>query len=253
MQMRQTLKLIAQYTLPAPVHRFLGKQLLGDRYRPPVGAVDFGSLRRLMPISIRFGYNRGLPIDRYYVENFLDQCADDVKGRVLEIGDRSYTQRFGGDRVTESDVLHVTEGNPDATIVGDLTDADNIPSDAFDCLVLTQTIHLIYNVRSAIQTIQRILKPGGVALITVPGISQIAYDQWGDYWCWSFTALSARRMFEEFFPAANVEVNVHGNVLAATAFLQGLATEELRQEELDYCDPHYQVIITIKVVKPEIS
>lgn len=253
MQMQQTLKLIAQHTLPAPLHRFLGKQLLGDRYRPPVGAVDFGSLRRLMPISIRFGYNRGLPIDRYYVENFLAQCADDVKGRALEIGDRSYTQRFGGDRVIQSDVLHVTEDNPEATIVGDLTNADHIPSDTFDCLVLTQTIHLIYDVRCAIETIQRILKPGGVALITVPGISQIAYDQWGDYWCWSFTALSARRMFEEFFPSANVEVNVHGNVLAATAFLQGLATKELRQEELDHRDPHYQVIITIRVVKPDIN
>jgi SAM-dependent methyltransferase len=150
-------------------------------------------------------------------------------------------------------VLHVVEGNPEATIVGDLTNADNIPSDTFDCLVLTQTIHLIYDVRSAIQTIQRILKPGGVALITVPGISQIAYDQWGDYWCWSFTALSARRMFEEFFPSDNVQVDVHGNVLAATAFLQGLATKELRQEELDHCDPHYQVIITIRVVKPDIN
>ena len=253
MQMQQTLKLIAQYTLPAPLHRFLGKQLLGEKYRPPVGAVDFGSLRRLMPISTRFGYNRGLPIDRYYVENFLAKSADDIKGRVLEIGDRSYTQRFGDKRVTQSDVLHVIEGNPEATIVGDLTHADNIPSQVFDCLVLTQTIHLIYDVRSAIQTIQRILKPGGVALITVPGISQIAHDEWGDYWCWSFTALSAGRMFKEFFPEANVVVNVHGNVLAATAFLQGLATEELHSEELDYCDPHYQVIITIRVVKPEIS
>jgi SAM-dependent methyltransferase len=253
MQMQQTLKLIAQYTLPAPVHRFLGKQFLGDKYRPPVGAVDFGSLRRLTPISIRFGYNRGLPIDRYYVENFLARRADDIRGRVLEIGDRSYTERFGGSSVTQSDVLHVVEGNPEATIVGDLTNADNIPDCAFDCLVLTQTIHLIYDVRSAIQTIERVLKPGGVALVTVPGISQIAYDQWGDYWCWSFTALSARLVFEEFFPSANVEVNIHGNVLAATAFLQGLATEELRPEELDNVDSHYQVLITIKVVKPEIS
>jgi len=38
-------------------------------------------------------------------------------------------------------------------------------------------------------------------------------------------------------------------VLAATAFLNGLATEELRKEELDHYDPHYQLLITIRARK----
>ena len=115
-------------------------------------------------------------------------------------------------------------------MLADLTCADHIPSDTFDCVILTQTLHLIYDVRAALKTLYRILKPGGVVLATFPGISQISQDEWGAYWCWGFTTLSARRLFEEAFPAANVKVEAHGNVLVAMAFLQGLATEELRRD-----------------------
>jgi SAM-dependent methyltransferase len=213
----------------------------------------FGRFRRLRPISGNFGYDRGQPIDRYYIENFLARFAGDIRGRVLEVGDDSYTMRFGRDRVIVSDVLHVTEGNPQATIVADLTCADHIPSDAFDCVILTQTLHLIYDVRLAIRTLRRILKPGGVLLATFPGISQIDRGQWGDEWYWSFTSRSARRLFEEAFPAPNVEVRAHGNVLVAIAFLHGLAMEELREEELGYFDPFYEVLITLRAVKPEVT
>lgn len=215
--------------------------------------MQFGNLRRVTPLSQHFGYERGLPIDRYYIENFLAVQANDIRGRVLEIGDNSYTRKFGGDRVTKSDVLHVVEGNPDATIVGDLSNADHIPSNTFDCLVLTQTLHLIYNVQDALKTIYRILKPGGVALITFPGISQVAVDEWKDYWYWGFTILSAQRLFEEVFPKHNVQVEHYGNVLAATALLQGIATEELQKEELDYQDRSYQVLLTVRAAKPEVE
>jgi glycosyltransferase involved in cell wall biosynthesis/SAM-dependent methyltransferase len=220
--------------LPSPtlVRRWLQNTFGRLRNRPPVGWVRFGSLRRTTPISREFGYDRGKPIDRYYIEKFLARHATDVRGRVLEIGDDSYTQSFGGDRVTVSDVLHVTEGNPQATIVADLTRADHIPSDSFDCAIVTQTLHLIYDARSAIQTLRRILKPGGVLLTTFPGISQIADDQWSNTWYWAFTTQSAWRLFKEFFPAEGLEIEAHGNVLAAISFLHGLSVEELHREEL---------------------
>ncbi|MBF2004216.1 MAG: methyltransferase domain-containing protein [Chlorogloeopsis fritschii C42_A2020_084] len=249
--MKAVIKSIARQVIPASVRIKLKSQLEGVEYTPPVGEIKFGNLRRVKPISQHFGYDRGLPIDRYYIENFLSLQAEDIHGRVLEIGDNFYTTKFGGDHVTKSDVLHVKEGNPDATIVGDLANADNIPSDAFDCLVLTQTLHLIYDIRAALKTIYRILKPGGVALITVPGISQISVDEWKDYWCWSFTAISVQRLFKEFFSQENVQFDTYGNVLAATSFLQGLATEELEKQELDVRDPSYQVLITVRAVKPE--
>jgi hypothetical protein len=119
---------------------------------PAVANVDFGSLRRVTPVSREWGFDRGLPVDRYYIEDFLVRRARDIRGHALEIGDALYTRKYGGEHVTASDVLHVTEGNPQATIVADLTSARQVPSNTFDCVIFTQTLHYIYDVRPAIQT-----------------------------------------------------------------------------------------------------
>jgi glycosyltransferase involved in cell wall biosynthesis len=216
----------------------------------PTRAVRFGDFRRLVPFSREFGFDRGTPVDRFYIDWFLSCCEADIRGRVLEIGDNSYTKRFGGNRVTHSDVLHVQEGNPQATFIGDLTSAEHIPSDVFDCIILTQTLHLIYDMKAAMRTLYRILKPGGVLLATVPGISQLERGLWKDAWYWSLTILSTRRLAEEAFPRENVEVESHGNVLAATAFLMGLAAEELDWSELEHRDPLYQLLVTLRAAKP---
>jgi SAM-dependent methyltransferase len=169
---------------------------------------------------------------------------------VLEVDDDTYIRRFGGDRVSIGDVLHVDDSNPLATIVADLASADHIPSETFDCIIFTQTLHLIFDVRAAVETLYRILKPGGVLLVTAPGITPIARDRWGEQWYWSFTALSAERLFTEIFPSSATTIEAHGNVLAAIAFLEGLATQELDPVELDYDDPFYQVLITVRATRP---
>ena len=251
---RQLKELESNLAKERPETRKLEKQ---RQRRLPVGGVRFGDLRRVRPISRRFGFDRGKAIDRYYIESFLARHADDVRGRVLEIGDNSYTRRYGGSRVIVSDVLNVAEGNPRATIVADLTRADHIPSDAFDCIIFTQTLQFIYDARSAIQTLYRILKPGGILLATVPGIGRMldpSQDKWGVRYHWAFTLPSVLRLFEESFPSANVEVETYGNVLAAISFLHGLAAEDLHQEELDHREAGYdgyEVLIALRAVKPE--
>ncbi|MEK6288853.1 MAG: glycosyltransferase [Acidobacteriota bacterium] len=234
---------------PLGVRRWVIVRWQSLEYIPPAGRVRFGDLRRVTPISRVWGFDRGRPIDRYYIENYLNRHTDDIRGHVLEIGDDTYTYRFGGDRVRKSDVVNVVEGNPKTTILADITCADHIPSDTFDCILFVQTLQLIFDVRAAIKTLHRILKPGGILLATFPGISQISDQLWGDYWCWSFTTLSARRLFAEVFSEDKLKVEAHGNALVAISFLEGLAVEELRQEELDYHDPGYEVLITVEAVK----
>lgn len=249
--MKELLKLIGR-TLPDPVRRWALNQQWRFRKGPPVRRVRFGSLGRLDPISRVFGLDRGLPVDRYYSEVFLRRRSADICGRVLEIGDPGYTCRFGGEDVTSSDVLHAVPGNPQATLVGDLATGRGIPEDAFDCIILTHTFNVIYDVPEAIANCYAALKPGGVLLVTIPGISQISrfdMDRWGDYW--RFTDASARRVFGDVFGPENVTVETHGNVMAACAFLHGLAADELKQEKLDYHDPDYQVLITVRAVKAE--
>jgi SAM-dependent methyltransferase len=239
------LRSLARLVLPREVRRRLARL----RAWPPAGMVRFGTLRRLRPVSIDWGFDRGNPIDRYYIERFLAQHARDVRGRVLEIDTNSYTRQFGGDRVTRSDVLHISEWKPGVTMVGDLTTADHIPSDLFDCVLVTQTLQLIYDFRAALRTIHRILKPEGVALLTVPGIKKSRDEKgsFGDYW--SFTSLSARGLLEELYTPPQVSIQAYGNVLAAIAFLHGIAAEELRRDELDFCDPAYEVLVGARAIK----
>jgi SAM-dependent methyltransferase len=247
---KRAAKELARRIFPAPVLRYAKAKLRGREYVAPAGWVRFGSLRRVEPLSRSFGYDRGLPIDRHYIEGFLAAHARDVRGHTLEVGDDSYTRRFGAERTLRRDVLHVEVGAPGATVIANLASADHVPSESYDCIVLTQTLQLIYELPAAISTLHRILKPGGVVLATVPGISQISEDEWSRTWCWSFTPHSARRLFAERFPPESVEVLAHGNVLAATSFLQGMAAEELRPHELDHRDPSYPLLITVRAVKP---
>jgi SAM-dependent methyltransferase len=247
---REAGRSLVKSILPVPIRRWMKAQKRCWSKWPPVGWTRFGSLRCVKPISPIFGLDRGPSIDRYYIETFLREHSAEIRGRVLEIGDSAYTREFGGDRVSRSDVLHVTSDNPRANLVGNLATGENIPRDAFNCLILTQVFNVIYDVKAAVSNSYQALKPGGVLLATFPGISQISrydMDRWGDYW--RFTSLSARQLFEEFFLPANVSVLAYGNVLTALAFLHGLAVEELKKEELNHRDPDYEVLVAVRAVK----
>jgi glycosyltransferase involved in cell wall biosynthesis/SAM-dependent methyltransferase len=235
--------------LPSSLYDRLPVRCQQDGYVPPPGRVRLGHLRRTQPISRDFGYPRGTPIDRYYIERFLTTHALDVRGRVLELADASYTRRFGGERVTRSDVLDA-RGTPEATIVGDLSDPESIPPDSFDCVILTQTLQLVYDTRAALRTVHRSLRRGGILLATMPGLSQRADRNWLDSWYWGFTSCSIQRLAEEVFPSECVTVKASGNVLSTVAFLEGLVLEELTPEELEIDDPQYEMLVTLRAVKP---
>src|SRR3954454_22613892 len=208
-------------------------------------------LRVHEPVSTQFGLDRGRPVDRFYIERFLEQNRDLIRGRVLEVQERTYIDWFGTG-VEQADVLHAGPGNDEATIVGDFTTGDGIPQGAYDCIILTQTLPFIWDVPAAIRGTRDALKPGGTLLATVPGISQISREDardWGDWW--RFTSMSAKRLFDEGYGAENVETEVHGNVVAACALLYVLAQEELTREELELRQEDYEVIVTIKATRPE--
>lgn len=210
---------------------------------------NWHNLRNLEPVSRVFGFDRGTPIDRVYIENFLELNKHYIQGTVCEIAENTYSRKYGTN-VKTYEILHYTNDNSKATIIGDLTKVETLPMNIIDCFILTQTLNFIYDFKAAIKGVYHMLKNGGVALVTVAGISQISrydMDRWGDYW--RFTDLSMKKAFEEVFGEGNVEVETYGNVLAATAFLQGISAEELTKEELFYKDKDYQMIITIKALK----
>ena len=213
------------------------RRLLGHLFRPNIWSVE--------PVSRDFGFDRGLPIDRFYIERFLAEETASIRGAVLEIGHDLYTRKFGEGRVSNCDVLYREAGLPDATIVADLADAPHIASDAFDCIILIHTLQYIYDAAAALRTCQRILRPNGALLIAVPFIGQYSpgdREMWGEYWRFSRMALS--RLLGEAFGRDNVRIGAYGNALAATAFLHGIAAQELSPHELDVYDHDYDLIIT---------
>jgi SAM-dependent methyltransferase len=240
--------------LPSSIRPWLKeKRLHLQRLRRRVGIAPGPSLlRRTSPINSNdYGESRGQCIDRYYIEDFLTLHMDDVKGHVLDFSDDTYARKFGGGKTTKVDVLHLSPDNPHATIVADLAGGEKIPSDTFDCILCTQVLHCIYEVDAAVRTLYRVLKPGGVVLVTGPGIQKIdSEDIRNEEEYWRFTSLSLRRLFESVFPENHVEVKAYGNPLTAIAFLHGFAVEDLRRKDLDSSDPDYEVSIALRAVKP---
>lgn len=210
--------------------------------------VQFDDNQRAQPVSKLFGSERGQPIDRYYIEQFLLARREHIKGRTLEVASSDYTRRFHSG-ASSFDVLHVEKGAPGATIIGDLTVWQDLPEARVDCFVCTQTFNFIYDVPAALRGAERLLAPGGTLLATLAGLTQISrydMDRWGDFW--RFTNASAQRLFGERF--AEVEVVTFGNVLAAKALLDGLAVQDLPDPKLlDGSDPDYQVVIGVVAKK----
>jgi len=218
--------------------------------RPAVGAVRLGDLARRSPISRDWGFDRGRPVDRFYIERFLAAHAADIRGRVLEVSNDEYTRQFGATQVTHSDILHPFEGNPRATVIADLARPEPRLEQQFDCIICTQTLQFIYAAREAVQQLHDWLTPGGVALVTVPGISQISREDMqltGDYW--RFTSSAVQRMFAGAFGEGALEIASSGNVLASIAFLHGIAAEELEEADLLDADPQFQLITTVRAVR----
>ena len=218
------------------------------RLRRLVRPAWLGTIRRTTPLSERHGYDRGTPVDRYYIERFLEEHRRDIRGRALEIKDSVYTDRFGAD-VDRRDVLDIDAANRRATIVGDLAAADGIAADQFDCFVLTQTLQFIYNVRAAIVHAHRVLRPHGVLLVTVPAAGRMSPEDKPSLDYWRFTATSCSSLFGEVFGAERITVRSYGNVLTAIAFLTGMAYEELSRRELDANDENFPVILGVRAIK----
>jgi SAM-dependent methyltransferase len=221
---------------------------LRQRLRRLVRPARLGTLRRTQPLSNDFGYDRGTPVDRYYIERFLARHQSDVKGRVLEVKEPIYTKRFGT-QVERSDVLDIDATNRSATMIADLAEADGVPADSFNCFILTQTLQLIYHTEAAVHHVHRMLQPGGVLLATVPAVSRVAFrpEVAPDYW--RFTAAACSKLFGDVFGPDRVTVRAHGNVLTCIAFLAGMAVEELRRTELETDDPLFPLVVTIRAVK----
>jgi SAM-dependent methyltransferase len=237
----------------SPAVRAELKQLIGPRWTTRLRCLvrgkerpRWGNLRRVRPFSDSFGFDRGTPVDRHYLEKFLGEHRDLITGDVLEIQSAGYAQRYGHDlgRVHSVDIR--PEFQP--TFVCDLAHSDDVlPSSAYDCFLLPNTLQHLREPEAALSHALRVVKPGGAILASSAGFLPLISDA-PDYWRLSeagWIELAGR-----VWKGCDVQVWSYGNCLVAVAAMLGLALEELTPAELDAHDPRYPVLVVACCRKP---
>lgn len=194
----------------------------------------------VVPVSRNYGAEFGKPIDRYYIERFLESSREYIQGDVIEIEDTTYTERYGHS-LKRYAALHVED--TDGCIKGNLDTGEGIEDGMADCLICTQTLQYIYHPENAAKNIRKMLKVGGTALITMPFLCQYfeGAHSWNDYW--RATPQCLKRILEQAFGEANVEAGSFGNVKTAVGFLYGLCREDIEESDFDYNDREYPVTV----------
>jgi SAM-dependent methyltransferase len=199
------------------------------------------------PLSKHWGFDRGTPIDRWYIDRFLEEHEADIKGDVLEVGDTRYTDRWGSG-VRSSHVLDATPQAGRETIVADLEQPSTVPAGRYDCVIVTQVLQYIFDLDAAVEALHRALRPGGVCLVTVPVISRLDTSApYKEYW--RLTGDSARRLFERRFAPDALDVAMHGNLRGSLLFLLGVASDEVSPAQLRDDLPAFPLIVTVRAVK----
>ncbi len=201
------------------------------------------------PASNYHGFDRGNPIDRFYIDNFIKQNKKHIRGNCLELLNNDYTLKYGGEKIIKSDILDIDESNNRATIIDDLRNLKKIEDNSYECIILTQVLQFIDEVDLAISECHRILKKDGVILATLPAMSRIdpVSNTEGDYW--RFTSASAKHIFQKRFSTDKIDISTHGNVRSGIFFYLGLSQEETSSKILRDNDPNFPLIITVKATK----
>jgi SAM-dependent methyltransferase len=205
----------------------------------------WGNLRRRKPFSA-YGFDRGTPVDRYYIERFLAERAQDIRGNVLEVGHAHYARAFRDSNPTRVEIVDIDTRNSEATIIADLSEPDSLPHGRFDCFILTQTLQLVADLDEALRNAWQSLASGGVLLLSVPGITRsdpvhATADRW------RLTPSGLDTLLARTCLDGRSEVAGYGNLISAVAFLMGLAAEELEETELTSTDPHFTVSVCARV------
>ena len=211
------------------------------------GVPRWGNLRRVKPFSSNYGWDRGTPIDRYYVDRFFERHNAEITGDVLEIDQSIYTRRYGHDLRT----IHSVDINPAShpTFLCDIAHCENIlPSEAYDCVLLPCTLQHFRELELCLRNVLRVVKPGGVILASAAGLFRLE-DEYPDYW--RFGPDGWRELLLRVYPECEVLVEGEGNCLTVVAMNLGLALEELTHDELDACDTRFPLVTNIYCRKPK--
>ena len=211
--------------------------------------------RRMIPFNQ--GASTGLSTIRYYWADFLDKHRKDIRGIGLEVGEVSTIRAYGGDAITRADAIDLAAHNDDVRVVADLSRADHIAGDQYDCFVNQFTTAVIHDIDAALYHAIRFLKPGGVLLINFwcvdfylhrgldMGTGEPLYMH---HW---FTPIQVQNMLHRLtLTEDDFTLTIYGNLLTRMAFLMNVPAQDFTQAELNHRDPGQPLLICARIVKP---
>lgn len=201
----------------------------------------------LEPLSDHYGFDRGTPLDRRYIEAFLHERRGAIRGSVLEVQDDTYTARFGSDHISESTVVDIDRSNQRAILITDLERPDSLSTAAYDCIILTQTLHLLRRPGQCVENCYRALRPAGVLLATAPSVSRVSptYPE-TDYW--RFTPAGIAELFARHWEG-DFTAHALGNLRSCIGFLLGEVVEDLADTVFDRHDPRFPLTVAVEAHK----
>jgi SAM-dependent methyltransferase len=212
--------------------------------------------RRLQPMFD--GRPVGTAIVRWYWNDFLERHRGDVRGDALEVGTTSTIRAYGGDRLRSADAIDLAAHTPDVTLVADLSRADNLPGERYDCFVLQFTMHVIADVEAALYHAVRMLKPGGVLLVNFSCVDAqfpngLDMGTGAPMWVhWCFTPLQVHNLVRGVgLLASDYMLEIDGNLFARIAYQLNMPAESLTEGELTHHDPAWPVLICARIVRPD--
>jgi SAM-dependent methyltransferase len=166
---------------------------------------------------------------------------------VLEVQDGAYTRRFGAERVSDSTVVDIDRSNPRATLIADLEQPESLLAASYDCIILTQTLHLLRRPGRCVENCYRGLRAGGVLLVTAPSVSRVS-PTYPDADYWRFTAAGIAELFARHWEG-DVTVHAMGNLRSCIGFLLGEVVEEVADTVLDHHDPRFPLTVAVEARK----
>ena len=206
---------------------------------PRPGTVRFGDFGRLWPFSQRFGFDRGAPVDRYYLQQFVRSIRPIVRGRCLEIGGSLKNNWFYRFDVDEFRTLELEQSKRADDLVGDAADPGVLDPASWDSILAFHVLEHCPNPFAVVSNMCAWLKAGGHACIVVP-CAQRVHNHPGDYW--RFMPDGLRVLFRDF---SEVDVSTYGNPLTVVSNYVGLSHTELVAEDMDAVHPDYPVLACV--------
>ncbi|CAH2574074.1 MAG: hypothetical protein RLZZ532_2939 [Cyanobacteriota bacterium] len=210
---------------------------------PATNSIDWGDLKKAVPICQAFGLTRGTPVDRYYLSKYLQEIQTQISGNILEIGgipkDKDFYEVNPG---TSYQIMNIEPGLG-IDIVGDAHDTSMIKPESFDSIVIFNVLEHCYAPWQVVENIYTWLKPGGKCFAMVPSSIRIhatPMDYWRplpDAFAWMFRNFSHQKLY------------IYGNPITVIASYHGIVTEELTTAELDAYHPDYPVATCIVAQK----